>query len=52
MAVLDETIDLALEHYSGETARLFKADVFAFFGQIGHQYFLPFRSKIEVLADE
>ncbi len=51
MAVLHETIDLALEHYSERVAQLFKADVFSFIGGIILEYLSPFRAQIEHLVN-
>ncbi len=51
MAVLNETIELALNHYSDLTAQTFKADVFSFIGGIRPEYLSPFRAHMEGLAD-
>jgi len=51
MAVLNETIELALDHYSGVTANVMKADVFSFIGGIMPEYLTPFRSHMENLAE-
>lgn len=51
MAVLNETIELALNHYSTQTANQFKADVFAFIGGIRPEYLSAFRAHMENLAD-
>ena len=50
MAVLNETIDMALDHYSLATARIFEADVFSYVGAIIPEYLQPFRSCMESLA--
>jgi len=50
MAVLNETIELALQHYSTAAARLFEADVFSYIGGIQHGYLAHFRACIETLA--
>jgi len=51
MAVLNETIELALEHYSHLTAKEFKADVFSFVGGIIPEYLSSFRAHMENLAN-
>lgn len=51
MAVLNETIELALDHYSNVTAQLFKADVFSFIGGIRPEYLSSFRAHMESLAE-
>lgn len=50
MAVLNETVELALTHYSKLIADKFEADVFSFIGGIIPDYLTPFRSHIEALA--
>ena len=50
MAVLDQTIETALEIFAGNTAKAFKADVFSYIGGIRPNYLSAFRSKIEELA--
>lgn len=50
MAVLNETVDLALKHYSAAVAKNFEADVFSFIGGIRYEYLLPFRAHIEALT--
>ena len=50
MAVLNETIELALAHYSKETANAFKSDIFSFIGGIRPEYLAPFRAHMENLA--
>lgn len=51
MAVLNETIELALNHYSTLTAQKFKADVFSFVGGIRPEYISSFRTYMENLAE-
>ncbi len=51
MAVLNQTIDNALEYYAEETAKAFKADVFSYVGGIRPEYIAPFRAEVEFLAD-
>lgn len=51
MAVLNETIELALSHYSHLTAQKFKSDVFSFVGGIRPEYLSPFRAHMENLAN-
>ncbi len=51
MAILNETIELALNHLSEETAKVFGADVFSFIGGIRPEYLSPFRAHMEELAD-
>lgn len=51
MAVLNETIELALDHFSNLTANTFKADVFSFIGGIRPEYLSPFRAHMENLAN-
>jgi len=51
MAVLNETVELALNHYSQLTAKQFKADVFSFVGGIRPEYLSPFRAHIESLTN-
>jgi len=51
MAILNETIEQALSHYSNLTAQKFKADVFSYIGGILPEYLSPFRSHMENLAD-
>lgn len=50
MAVLNETIESALNFYSQEAAKLFEADVFSFVGGIRPEYLSSFRAKMEDLA--
>lgn len=50
MAVLNQTIELALDHYSTVTAQYFKADIFSFVGGIRSEYLSAYRSKMEELA--
>ncbi|GJL67282.1 MAG: hypothetical protein NPIRA05_22530 [Nitrospirales bacterium] len=50
MAILNETIDIALSHYSTQMATNFEADVFSFIGGIRGEYLSPFRAKMEDLA--
>ena len=50
MAVLNETVELALGHYSRVMAQKLEADVVAFIGGIRSEYIAPFRAHIEVLA--
>ncbi|OHU87472.1 MULTISPECIES: SDH family Clp fold serine proteinase [Pseudoalteromonas] len=52
MAVLNETIELALAHYSKETAAQFEADVFSFIGGIRPEYLSIFRAHMENLAGQ
>jgi len=51
MAVLNETIELALNHYSKQTAEILKADVFSFIGGIRPEYLSAFRAHMENLAE-
>lgn len=51
MAVLNETIDMALTHYSNEMSNAFKSDVFSFIGGIRMEFLAPFRAHIELLAE-
>lgn len=51
MAVLNETIELALNHYSTLTTEQFKADVFSFVGGIIPEHVSSFRTHMETLAD-
>ncbi len=51
MAVLNETVELALNHYSSVTAQQLKADVFSFIGGIRPEYLSSFRAQMESLAD-
>ena len=51
MAVLNETINSALNHYSRLAAQQFKADVFSFIGEIKPAYLDAFRVRMESLAD-
>ncbi len=51
MAVLNQTIDNALDYYAEETAKAFKADVFSYIGGIRPEYIAPFRAEVELLAD-
>lgn len=51
MAVLKQTIELALNHYSNETADIFSADVFSFVGGIRPEYLSEFRTQMEGLAE-
>lgn len=51
MAVLNETIELALNHYSRAAAKLFEADIFSFIGGIRPEYLSPFRAHMENLAN-
>lgn len=51
MTVLNETIEIALKHYSREAAEQFNSDVFAFVGGVIPQYLSSFRAHIEILAD-
>ena len=50
MAILNETIELALNHYSGLTAQKFEADVFSYVGGIRPEYLTAFRAHMETLA--
>ncbi len=50
MAVLNETIELALNHYSSLTAKAFEADVFSFVGGIRPEYLSDYRAHMEALA--
>lgn len=50
MAILNETINLALDHYSKQTAKVFQADVFSFVGGIRLEYLTEFRSHVEALV--
>ena len=50
MAILNETIELALRHFSLQTAQLFKGDVFSFIGGLRPEYLSAFRANIEELA--
>ncbi|MEW7987867.1 MAG: hypothetical protein AB2799_18940 [Candidatus Thiodiazotropha sp.] len=50
MAILNETINLALNHYSKQTSNKFQADVFSFVGGIRLEYLTEFRSHIESLV--
>lgn len=50
MAILNETIELALNHYSKETAKLFGADIFSFVGGIRPEYLQEFRFYMENLV--
>lgn len=52
MSVLNETVDMALTHYSRQTSKSFKADVFAFVGDIRHDLLHSFRSHMEMLATQ
>lgn len=51
MAVLNETIEMALNHYSQMAAQQFKADVFSFIGGIRQEYLASFRANMESLAN-
>lgn len=51
MAVLNETIELALNDFASLTAQIFKADVFSFIGGIMPEYLSPFRAHMENLAN-
>jgi hypothetical protein len=51
MAILNETIEQALNHYSDLTANEFKADVFSFVGGIRPEYISSFRTHMETLAN-
>lgn len=51
MAILNETIELALNHYSNLTADKFEADVFSFVGGIRPEYVSSFRTFMETLAN-
>ena len=50
MAVLNETIELALNHYSKMVAQHFEADVFSYVGGIRPEYLSSFRAHMEALA--
>lgn len=50
MAVLNETIESALDNLSQVTAQKFEADIFSFIGGIMPEYLQPFRSHMENLA--
>lgn len=50
MAILNETIDLALDHYSGMVAKNFNSDVFSYLGGIRPEYLSAFRAHIEAMA--
>lgn len=50
MAILNETIELALNHYSQLTAQRFEADVFSFVGGIMPERLTSFRAHIEALV--
>ena len=52
MAVLNQTIDIALNHYAHETAKLFNADIFAYVGGIRPEYLTNFRQSIEQLSKD
>jgi len=52
MAVLNQTIDLALDYHADVTAKNFNADVFSFFGGIRPEYLSPFRANMEMLATQ
>lgn len=51
MAILNETIELALNHYADQTAKAFEADVFSYIGGIRPEYLTAFRSHMENLAE-
>ena len=51
MAVLDQTIDVALRYHAGKVASLFEADVFSFVGIITQECLEPFRSHMEHLDE-
>lgn len=51
MAILNETIELALNHYADQTAKAFEADVFSYIGGIRPEYLTSFRSHMENLAE-
>lgn len=51
MAVLNETINSALQHYAHVTSQTFKADVFSFVGGIRPELVSQFRSQMENLAN-
>ncbi|MBV1898346.1 MAG: ATP-dependent Clp protease proteolytic subunit [Cycloclasticus sp.] len=51
MAILNETIDLALDHYAAEVSRVFASDLFSFVGGIRPQLLSPFRAHMEGLAN-
>lgn len=51
MAVFDQTINMALDSYSQYLARLCKADVFTYFGDIHGALVPPFRANMEMLAE-
>ena len=46
MAVLNETIEIALRHYSAQTAKCFQNDVLSFMGGIKQEYIGPLIRKI------
>jgi membrane-bound ClpP family serine protease len=50
MTVLNQTIEIALSHYSKMVASQFQADVFSYFGGIRFEYLSEFRSRIERLV--
>ena len=50
MAVLNETVEIALQHYSRQMAQELNADVMAFIGGIRAELVAPFRAHIEILA--
>ena len=52
MAILNETIELALNHYSETTAKKFEADVFSYVGGIRPEYLASFRAQMESLAKQ
>lgn len=51
MAVLNQTIDGALNHYAHQVAMAFNADVFSFYGGISPHYFNQFRQEVETLCE-
>ncbi|MDV6328557.1 ATP-dependent Clp protease proteolytic subunit [Idiomarina sp. Sol25] len=50
MAVLNETIEIALTHYSEEMSKAFGTDVFSFVGGIRPEYLQAYRAQMESLA--
>jgi membrane-bound ClpP family serine protease len=51
MALLNQTIEMALNHYASSTVRAFTGDVFSYYGSIRLNLFSEFRSKIEDLVE-
>ncbi len=51
MAILEQTINLALDHYACSTAKELKTDLFAYYGAIHPQYLTEFRSSVEMLVE-